>query len=113
MVHHYAEAMITRHWRGWTAIADANDYEHFLLSELFPSMRAISGFLGADVLRRQEGDEIAFITLTRFRSIDDVRAFAGEPFDVAVIEPRAAELLVHFDSRAVHYETSSYLVDSR
>jgi hypothetical protein len=30
-----------------------------------------------------------------------------------VIEPRAAELLVHFDSRAVHYETSSYPVDSR
>jgi hypothetical protein len=65
------------------------------------------------VLRRQEGDEVAFITLTRFRSIDDVRAFAGEPFDVAVIETRAAELLVRFDSRAVHYETSSYLVDSR
>ena len=40
--------MITRHWRGWTAVTDAEDYEHFLLSELFPSMRTISGFLGAD-----------------------------------------------------------------
>jgi len=105
--------MITRHWRGWTAVTDAEDYEHFLLSELFPSMPTISGFLGADVLRRREGEEVAFITLTRFRSIEDVRAFAGEPFDVAVIEPRAAELLVHFDGRAVHYDTSSYLVDGR
>jgi antibiotic biosynthesis monooxygenase (ABM) superfamily enzyme len=113
MIHHYAEAMITRHWRGWTVVADADDYEHFLLSELFPSMRTISGFLGADVLRRQEGDEVAFITLSRFRSIDDVRAFAGDALDVAVIEPRAAELLAHFDSRAVHYDTSSYLADRR
>ena len=35
---------ITRMWRGWTATADADAYERFLLDELFPSMRDIPGF---------------------------------------------------------------------
>ena len=30
--------------------------------------------------------------------------------DVPVIEPQAAELLVHYDSRAVHYETLRFEV---
>jgi antibiotic biosynthesis monooxygenase (ABM) superfamily enzyme len=100
--------MITRMWRGWTADTDADEYERFLLEELFPAMRDISGFLGADVLRRRDGKEVAFVTLTRFRSIDDIRAFAGEHFELAVIEPRASALLAHYDERAAHYETSGF-----
>jgi antibiotic biosynthesis monooxygenase (ABM) superfamily enzyme len=61
--------MITRLWRGWTTADNADAYERFLLSELFPSMRAIPGFRDADVLRRLENDEVAFITLTRFDSV--------------------------------------------
>jgi antibiotic biosynthesis monooxygenase (ABM) superfamily enzyme len=99
---------ITRMWRGWTSSGGADAYERFLLDELFPSMRSIDGFIGADVLRRADGDEVAFVTLTRFRSIADIRAFAGDPFDVPVIEPRAAELLEHYDRQAVHYETSRF-----
>jgi antibiotic biosynthesis monooxygenase (ABM) superfamily enzyme len=97
-------------WRGWTSAASADDYERFLLDELFPSMRSIAGFLGADVLRRPDGEEIAFVTLTRFRSLDDIRAFAGEPLDVPVIEPRAAGLLAHYERRALHFETASFEV---
>jgi hypothetical protein len=46
--------MITRVWRGWTAEADADDYQRFLLAELFPAMRTISGFLGAEVFRSSQ-----------------------------------------------------------
>jgi hypothetical protein len=59
-------------WRGWTAKENADAYEQFLLSELFPSMRSIPGFRGADVLRRVDSDEVAFLTLTRFDSLDDI-----------------------------------------
>lgn len=91
---------ITRLWRGWTTSTTADEYERFLLDDLFPSMRRIPGFLGAEVLRRPDGEEVAFVTLTRFHSIDDIHAFAGDPIDVPVIEPRAAELLAHYDERA-------------
>ena len=98
---------ITRMWRGWTAPENADAYERFLLDELFPAMREIAGFRGADVLRRRDGDEVAFVTLTRFESLDAVRAFAGEHYEVPVLEPRAIELLSRHDERAVHYDTAS------
>jgi hypothetical protein len=31
--------MITRLWRGWTTVDNADAYEQFLLGDLFPSKR--------------------------------------------------------------------------
>ena len=100
--------MITRMWRGWTAGEDADAYEAFLLDELFPAMRQIDGFRGADVLRRVDGAEVAFVTLTRFDSLEAIRAFAGEDFETPVLEPQALALLSRYDERAVHYETAGF-----
>jgi antibiotic biosynthesis monooxygenase (ABM) superfamily enzyme len=100
--------MITRLWRGWTAGEHADAYEQFLLTELFPSMREIAGFRGAEVLRRRDGAEVAFVTLTRFDSLDAIRAFAGADYEVPVLEPRALELLSRHDGRALHYESASF-----
>jgi antibiotic biosynthesis monooxygenase (ABM) superfamily enzyme len=100
--------MITRLWRGWTAPENASAYERFLLSDLFPSMRRIPGFRSADVLRRDDGGEVAFVTLTRFDSLDAVRAFAGEDYETPAIEPTARDLLSHYDTHAQHFSTSSF-----
>jgi heme-degrading monooxygenase HmoA len=100
--------VITRLWRGWTAIADADAYERFLMTELFPAMRRIAGFRGAEVLRRADGDEVAFLTLTRFDSLEAIRAFAGDDHDKPVLEPRARELLSRYDEQALHFETASF-----
>jgi antibiotic biosynthesis monooxygenase (ABM) superfamily enzyme len=101
--------VITRLWRGWTTPENADAYEQFLLTRLFPSMRAIAGFRGADVLRRRDGKEIAFVTLTRFDSIDAISAFAGDDYEVPVLEPEAITLLSRYEDRAAHFETASFL----
>jgi len=100
--------VITRLWRGWTTSANADAYERFLIDELFPSMRDIPGFDGADVLRRRDGDEAAFVTLTRFESLDAIRAFAGDDYDLPVLEPQALALLSRYDERATHFDTASF-----
>ena len=100
--------MVTRMWRGWTTEAAADDYERFLLDELFPTLRPIRGFLGADVMRRPDAGEVAFVTLVRFEALGDVRDFAGDDWERPVIEPRAAELLTRWEEQAAHYETSSF-----
>jgi antibiotic biosynthesis monooxygenase (ABM) superfamily enzyme len=100
--------VITRLWRGWTATENAEAYEGFLLDELFPAMRGIPGFRGADVLRRVENGEVAFVTLTRFDSLDDIREFAGDDYEVPVLEPQALALLSHYDERALHFDTASF-----
>jgi antibiotic biosynthesis monooxygenase (ABM) superfamily enzyme len=100
--------MITRLWRGWTATDNADAYERFLLRELFPSMRDIPGFRGADVLRRAEHDEVAFVTLTRFDSVDAIRAFAGDDYETPVLEPPALALLSRYDQHALHFDTATF-----
>ena len=97
--------MITRMWRGWTSPSDADDYERFLRTELFPEVAKLPGFLGARILRRRVEGEEEFVTLTAFESLDAVRAFAGERYEVPVIEPEAQRLLSRYDDRAYHYET--------
>ena len=96
--------MIARLWHGWTAPENADAYEEFLRTKMFPSIHRVPGYLGADLLRREDGEEIAFVTITRFESLDAVRAFAGEDYEQAVVEPEARALLSRFDQRSDHYE---------
>ena len=71
---------------------------------MFPSIQRVPGYLGAELLRRQHGNEIAFVTITRFKSLESVRIFAGEDYEAAVVEPEARRLLSRFDRRSEHYE---------
>jgi hypothetical protein len=66
------------------------------------------GFDGATVLRRDDGAEVAFVTLTRFESIEAVVAFAGASYEIPVLEPQARSLLSRYDERALHFETRSF-----
>jgi antibiotic biosynthesis monooxygenase (ABM) superfamily enzyme len=96
--------VIARIWHGWTAPENADAYEEFLRTKMFPSIHRVPGYLGADLLRRADGGEIAFITITRFESLDAIREFAGEDYEQAVVEPEARALLSRFDERSTHYE---------
>ena len=100
--------MITRLWRGWTTVENADAYERFLLDELLPSMREIPGFRGADILRRPVHNEVAFITLTRFDTVAAIRAFAGDNYETPVLEPQALALLARYERRALHFDTATF-----
>ena len=97
--------MIGRLWSGRTTPANADDYEAFLRDDLLPQVAELQGSRGAYVLRRDTRDGVEFVTLTLFESLAAVQRFAaGEDPEVAVIEPRAEELLDEYDPRARHFE---------
>ena len=98
--------MISRIWHGWTAPANADAYENLLKSEIFIGIknRQIAGYRGIQLLRRDIGNEVEFITIMWFDGIPAVRAFAGEDYEVAVVPARARALLSRFDERSQHYE---------
>ena len=98
--------MISRVWHGWTTPENADAYEGLLKSEIFQDIqsRQIAGYRGIHLLRRILGDEVEFITIMWFDSIEAVRAFAGEDHEVAVVPPKARALLSRFDARSQHYE---------
>jgi heme-degrading monooxygenase HmoA len=98
--------MISRIWHGWTKPANADAYEVLLKSEIFVSIqnRQIEGYRGIYLLRRDLADEVEFVTIMWFDSIEAVRTFAGPDYEVAVVPPAARALLSHFDARSQHYE---------
>jgi heme-degrading monooxygenase HmoA len=96
--------VIARTWRGWTTRENADAYERFLRDSLVPQMRQLGGFCGANILRRDVADEVEFVTVTLFESLDAVRAFAGDEYEAPVIEPEAARLLARYERRALHYD---------
>lgn len=98
--------MICRMWKGFTPADRADAYERYLREDLFPHLKATiadAGFLGHHVLRREAGSETEFVTMAWFRSLEAVKAFAGEGFERAVISDTAAALLSRWERQAVHY----------
>jgi heme-degrading monooxygenase HmoA len=98
--------MIVRLWHGWTTPENADAYERLLREEIFRGIarREMAGYRGIELLRRQTGGEVEFVTVMRFDSLDAVQAFAGADYEVAVVPPSARELLTRFDARSAHYE---------
>jgi heme-degrading monooxygenase HmoA len=97
--------MISRLWRGWTTVANADAYEHLLRTKILPGIHRVKGYRGAYLLRRNIPEGVEFATLTLWESLDAIREFAGEDYEVAVISPEARKLLSRFDQRSLHYET--------
>ena len=98
--------MISRIWHGWTTLKNAEAYESLLKGEIFLGIktRKIDGFKGIHLLRRNIEEEVEFITIMWFDSLESVRAFAGEDYELAVVPPKARNLLSRFDARSQHYE---------
>lgn len=98
--------MIARIWHGWTTPGNADTYEGLLKEEIFVGIlnRNIRGFKNIQLLRREVGQEVEFVTIMEFDSLDAVREFAGEDYEVAVVPDKARKVLSHFDARSQHYE---------
>ncbi len=98
--------MIVRIWHGWTAPANADAYEALLKQEIFVGIheRRIRGYRGIQLLRREAGGEVEFVTIMTFDDLEAVRAFAGADHEAAVVPEKARRLLARFDARSQHYE---------
>jgi len=70
----------------------------------FPSIaaRKIDGYRGGELFLREDDDEIEFLTLLRFDSMDAVKEFAGADTSKPVIFPKAEALITRME-QARHY----------
>ena len=99
--------MIARIWHGWTKPEDAKTYEQLLRDEIFPSIasRKIEGYRGAELFVREDANEVEFVTLLRFDSMDAVKQFAGAEASKPVIFPKAEALITRME-QARHYRVA-------
>jgi heme-degrading monooxygenase HmoA len=99
--------MIARLWRGWTTPENADAYERLLREQVRPGLQEIDGYRGGYVLRQDGKDEVEFVVMNLFESLDAVRAFAGPDYTVPVFEPEARELLSKVEPIARHYDVKT------
>ena len=101
--------MIARIWRGWAPRASADDYQRHYESEVAEHLRAVTGFRGARLLRREDGQEVMFTSIAFFTSLDAIRGFAGDDYEQAVVEDAAQQVLTRWDGRVQHHEVMAEL----
>jgi heme-degrading monooxygenase HmoA len=101
-------AVIARVWHGYTKTEHADAYEALLKPELLPGISKVKGYRGSYLLRRETaGDEVEFITVILWDSIDAIRAVAGPDYETAVIPEERRKHLSRYDAKATHFNVTS------
>ena len=98
--------MICRLWRGWATKDNAGAYERIVRGQVIPDIEArhIPGFRSIDLVRREREHDVEFLTLMWFDSLDAVKAFMGDDYEVAHVPAAAQAVLADFDKRSAHYQ---------
>lgn len=96
--------MILRMWRGRAATDNPEGYPAHFRSNLAVELQSVDGFIGASLFRQERPDGIEFLVLSRWRSMDAIRGFAGDDIGRAVVEPGARAALIDYDDRVQHFE---------
>lgn len=97
---------IKRVWHGWTTLENAEIYWNVLSTVVIPGIEAkeIRGYRGIEILRRDHGDEVEFVTMMTFESLQSVMDLQGEDFERCYVPEPAAAVLKRWDLRAAHFK---------
>ena len=97
--------MIARRWTGWARSSQQADaYVTHFNRTVMRRLESADGFLGATLERVEHDDAAEIVVVTRWKSLDAIRAFAGEDINLAVVEPEARAALSRFDTHVRHIE---------
>ena len=97
---------IKRIWHGWTTPENADKYQKLLHNEVFPGIEAkrIPGYLSIELLRRDLDDEVEFITIMTFQSLQNVIDFQGKDYARCYVPDEAQKVLKRWGQISSHYE---------
>jgi antibiotic biosynthesis monooxygenase (ABM) superfamily enzyme len=97
---------IKRVWHGWTTLENADKYQDILMNEVIPGIEAkkIPGYRGIEVLRTEHEDEVEFVTMMIYDSLEDVKGLQGDDYKKCYVPDIAQAVLKRWDQEAAHYE---------
>jgi hypothetical protein len=75
-----------------------------------PELKQLAGYRGGYILRSDGADEVEFVVVNLFESIESVRLFAGDDYSTPVFEPEARMLLSRVEPIARHYDVRASTV---
>ncbi|MDX1646769.1 MAG: hypothetical protein R3304_06480 [Longimicrobiales bacterium] len=101
---------IKRIWHGWTTPANAEEYWNVLRAVVIPGIEAkgIEGYRGIEVLRRDRDDDVEFVTIMTFDSVESVIEFQGEDYERCYVPEPARAVLERWDPTAAHFHVLAH-----
>ena len=96
--------MIARTWTARAALSNPDGYPKHFREKVLPMARKLDGFIDATLYRRKTAAGFEFLVVSKWASMDAVRAFAGEDVENARVEPEATETLIAYDKTVRIYE---------
>ena len=94
---------VARIWHGRVPDARAEEYYAYLTSAGITKLEKIPGNLGADVLTRSRDGVTEFIVISYWRSLDDIKAYAGADIEKTHNLPRDPEFLIDMEPNVRHF----------
>lgn len=101
--------MFIREWRGRAKQSEAKRYPAYFREEIISQLRTAPGFQGGYLSQREVGDQVEFLVLTHWKTMEAIRDFTGSAAEHAVIDPGAMATLVAYDHSVQHYEVVEQL----
>ncbi|MFK7819412.1 MAG: antibiotic biosynthesis monooxygenase [Planctomycetaceae bacterium] len=96
--------MIARIWHGITRAEHFAEYSEFMNERAVPDYEQTEGFIKLIFLRRIEGDVAHFTLITFWESLDVIRNFAGDDYELAKYYPEDSKYLLEFEKKVTHHE---------
>ena len=87
-----------------TGSEQADAYVAHFEDRVRPRLESTNGFLGATLEQIQDDGQTEIVVVTRWESMDAIRAFAGEDVALAAVDPEARAVLSKFDRQVQHIE---------
>ncbi len=98
---------IKRIWRGWTTPGNAPAYRKVLNEQVRPGIEAkrIPGYQSLELLSRELDEEVEFMTIMTFDSLQDIIALQGADYARCYLPDAARAVLSRWDETCLHFET--------
>lgn len=98
---------IKRIWRGWTTVDNADACRSILRNKVRPGIEAkhIPGYRGLELLSRDLGEEVEFMTIMSFDTLENIKALQGDDYEKAYVPEVAQAVLNRWDQVCLHFET--------
>jgi heme-degrading monooxygenase HmoA len=96
--------VIVRTWNAHAKPENVDAYIRHFDELLKPALCGLAGFIGSSILQRStDAGDVHIVVMTRWQSLEAIRAFAGDDLAVAVVEPAAAAVLESYDRHVEHF----------
>ncbi|MBL4907779.1 MAG: hypothetical protein JKX94_10040 [Sneathiella sp.] len=102
--------MIKRIWHGWTTLENAEAYKKLLKAEIFKGIeeKNIPGYKSIELLVKEHEEEVEFITVMTFDSLQNVISFQGDDYQRCYVPDAAKKVLKRWDETSDHFDVEEY-----